>query len=345
MVRTIAVLAAVFLAACATETARTDQRKAAGARIEMGVGHFNRDGKPFHYWDKQKEIPAVCARCHAAEGIPEYLKQGRNAPAPHVKNAYTCTNCHSNMLTYARHSVAQVNFPSGISLSSGNSDANLCMTCHQGRESTASVNKAIAGQAPDTPNPKLAFIHVHYFPAGATLYGTEAKVAYEYEGKAYAGRFSHVAGINTCTACHEAHTGDLRTEKCAGCHQGGIPKARAAEIEAQKRQLYDAIQSYARAAGGTSIAFSPASFPYWYADTNGNGKVDPEELKPDNSYKAYTPRLVQATYNWTYVTRDPGAAYHNSRYTLQLLHDTRESLAQSGKAGFDANQKLGRRPE
>ena len=27
-----------------------------GARIQMGEGHFNRDGKAFHYWDKEKEI-------------------------------------------------------------------------------------------------------------------------------------------------------------------------------------------------------------------------------------------------------------------------------------------------
>src|SRR5690242_11070206 len=89
------------------------QHGAAGARIEMGVGHFNRAGKAFHYWDKQKEIPAACSRCHAAEGVPQYLKEGRNAPAPHVKNAFACTNCHADMLTYARHSVARVTFASG----------------------------------------------------------------------------------------------------------------------------------------------------------------------------------------------------------------------------------------
>jgi hypothetical protein len=81
------------------------------------------------------------------------------------------------------------------------------MTCHQGRESTASVNKAIAGLDPDRPDPKLAFLHVHYLPAGATRYGTEAKVAYEYAGKSYAGAFAHVPGANTCSGCHEPHGG------------------------------------------------------------------------------------------------------------------------------------------
>ena len=31
----------------------------------------------------------------------------------------------------------------------------------------------------------LRFLNVHYFAAGATLFGTEAKGAYEYNGKTY----------------------------------------------------------------------------------------------------------------------------------------------------------------
>jgi len=313
---------------------------AVAQRIEMGAGHFNRDGKAFHYWDKQKEIPAVCARCHAAEGVAQYLKQGTNTPAPHVKNAYACSNCHSDLLTYERHKVPQVSFASGLTLDSGDNTMNLCMTCHQGRESTASVNKAIANKDLDTPDPKLAFIHMHYFPAGATIFGTQAKVAYEYSGKSYAGRFDHVAGMNTCTSCHEPHQGGLRAEKCAACHQGGRPQGKSKEIESQKLELYGAIRQYARTVGGSAIAFSPEAFPYWYTDTNGNGSVDPGELKPDNGYKAYTPRLLQAVYNYTFLLRDPGAAYHNGRYAGQLVHDSLESLAQSGKAGADMSGKV-----
>jgi hypothetical protein len=323
------VFAAALAAGCIAQAA------AQPAHIEMGVGHFHRDGKAFHYWDKEKEIPAVCARCHSAVGIPQYLKEGKNTPAPHVKNGYACTNCHADMLTYERHKVEKVTFASGVTLDSGDNNTNLCMTCHQGRESTASVNKAIGELPADTPEPKLAFVHVHYFPAGAMRYGTQAKIGYEYQGKTYAGRFAHVPGMDTCTGCHEPHGGHLKQEKCASCHKEGRPEARARDIKAQMTQLYAAIQQYARTVGGTSIAFSPAAFPYWYADTNGNGQIDADELKPTNSYKAYTPRLVQATYNYTFVLRDPGAGYHNGRYAQQLLHDTLESLAASGKAGVD----------
>jgi hypothetical protein len=336
------IAAAILAVSCASLTPserKPEARKPAGARIEMGMGHFNRDGKAFHYWDKEKEIPAVCARCHGANGVPEYLREGKNAPAPHVKNAFACTNCHADMLSYARHKVAKVTFASGLSVDSGDNSMNLCMTCHQGRESTASVNKAIAGMAADTPNPKIPFVHVHYFPAGATIFGTEAKVAYEYSGKAYAGRFNHAPAMNTCTACHEAHAGEVHLEKCANCHQGGKPEARAREVAALKRELYAAIQQYARSVGGAAIAFSADAFPYWYTDTNGNGKVDAEELKFANGYKAFTPRLLQAVYNYTFLLRDPGAAYHNGRYAGQLLYDSLESLAASGKAGVEMRGK------
>ena len=202
---------------------------------------------------------------------------------------------------------------------------------------------------------------MHYFPAGATRYGTDAKVAYEYAGKSYAGRFAHVAGVNTCTGCHEPHGGAVSVAKCGGCHQGvqsvadlsnvrmsstgdfdgnGTEEGIAREIANLHRELYAAIQQYARTVGGSSIAFTPEAFPYWHMDTNGNGKIDPEELRPANRYPAYTPRLMQAAFNYTFVLRDPGAAYHNGRYTLQLLYDSLESLVASGKAGVTMGGKV-----
>lgn len=331
------IASAFFTAVFAADAPKKGVRE---VRIPIGAGHFARDDKPFHYWDKEKEIPAVCARCHAANGLAQYLTEGRNTAAPQTKTALACSNCHADLGTFQRRRVEKVTFPSGLTVDSGNNDMNLCMTCHQGRESTASVNKAIAGMPLDTPNPKLGFIHVHYFPAGAMKYGTEAKVGYEYEGKTYAGRFNHIPALNTCAGCHDPHGGTLREEKCGQCHRdrrGGEEKASA--VEEYKKELYAAIQQYARNVGGTPIAFTREEYPYWYADTNGNGNIDADELRPDNSYKAYTPRLEQAVYNYTFVLRDPGAGYHNGRYALQLLYDSLESLAQSGKAGVSMRDK------
>ncbi len=42
--------------------------------------------------------------------------EGKNTPAQHVKNGFACTNCHADLLTYARHTVAKVTFPSGVTV-------------------------------------------------------------------------------------------------------------------------------------------------------------------------------------------------------------------------------------
>jgi hypothetical protein len=114
----------------------------------------------------------------------------------------------------------------------------------------------------------------------------------------------------------------------------------AREIANLQAELYAAIQTYAKSVGGKPIAFTKAAYPYWYADTNGNGRIDQEEVRPDNAYTAYTPRLMQATYNYSFALRDPGGAYHNGRYVLQLLYDSLESLANSGKAGINMSGKV-----
>ena len=55
----------------------------------------------------------------------------------------------------------------------------------------------------------LSFRNPHYFAAGATLFGDEAKGAYQYDGQTYVGRNVHVAGFDTCTACHGTHELEL----------------------------------------------------------------------------------------------------------------------------------------
>ena len=353
-----ALLAAFILGAAPGLAAEKPEQ---GVKIEFWQGHFNRNAEAFHYWDKKKAIFPACARCHGATGVPEYLKTGKNGPAQHVKNGFACTNCHADMLTYARHTVSKVTFPSGVTVDTGNNDSNLCMTCHQGHAAGADVDKAIAGMPLDKPNPKLKFIHVHFFGAGATIYGGVAKVGYEYAGKKYVGRFAHMPNVSTCTGCHQPHTGEVKIDRCGGCHKGvneladlanirmstkgdfdgnGKEEGLEKEIIGLRKQLYVAILTYAKNVSGVPIAETELEYPHWYADKNGNGRVDPEEMTMANKYPAYTPRLLQAVYNYTYALRDPGAAYHNGRYMLELLYDSLDSLAQSGKAGVDMKGKV-----
>jgi hypothetical protein len=243
--------------------------------------------------------------------------------------------------------VDEVEFPSGAKVTFGEAaDANLCLQCHQGRESTVSVNKAIAELDDDTVSEELGFRNVHYFAAGATLFGTDAKGAYEYEGKTYSGQFAHVEPYSQCTQCHDTHALEVKLEDCGTCHagvedpkdirmattdfdgDGDTTEGIASEIANLYEALYPAIQAYATEMAGTDIVYDAHAYPYFFVDTNGNGEPDPDEANYGNRYNAWTPRLLRAAYNYQYATKDPGAFAHNGQYIIQILYDTLEDIGQ-----------------
>ena len=192
---------------------------------------------------------------------------------------------------------------------------------------------------------KLSFRNVHYFAAGATLFGTEVKGAYEYPDQAYNGRFMHVAGFQKCTDCHNTHGLELEFEKCTTCHadvespkdirgpmttkdydgDGDTTEGIYGEVATYIEKLYPAMQSYAKDVAGTAIAYDGARYPYFFLDANGNGIVDADET---DRYPTWTPRLLQAAYNFQYATKDPGDYAHNGKYIIQTLYDSLVSLSQ-----------------
>lgn len=317
------------------------------AAHRIDPGHFAGSQEAFRHWDEEGEIPGRCSKCHSADGLPFYLKEGVTVSQPPA-NGFKCTTCHENLSDFSRYSVDQVEFPSGAVLALEDPDSNLCINCHQGRESTGSVNKLIAGIGEDTVTEgKLRFLNVHYFAAGATLFGTEAKGAYEYEGNTYLGRNNHVPGFQNCTDCHETHALEVKTESCATCHSvaaedvrairmsttdydgdGDTTEGIAGEIETYREKLYAAIQAYAAEVVGTPIFYEPQRYPYFFTDTNANGQADPDEVDYGNRYNAWTPRLLKAAYNYQYATKDPGGFAHNGKYVLQILYDSLADMSQ-----------------
>jgi hypothetical protein len=305
-------------------------------------GHFAGSEEAFRHWDGEGEVPAACARCHTGVGLPIFLKDGANISEPPA-SGLLCSTCHDDLARFSRYEVAEVEFPSGAVIDSGNPNTNLCMNCHQGRESTVSVNKAVEGLDEDKVSDKLGFMNVHYFAAGATLFGTEAKGAYEYEGKTYNGRFTHVPDLSNCTDCHTTHGLDVQVDACGKCHvevesEEDFPKIRmspkdydgdgdtregiAGEVAALHEALYAAIQDYAANVAGAGIVYDAYTYPYFFTDTNGNGKADKDEANYGNRYNTWTPRLLKAAYNYQYVAKDLGAFAHNNKYILQVLYDS-----------------------
>ncbi len=309
------------------------------------AGHFAGSNESFRHWDEDGEVSASCSKCHSATGLPFLLKEGISLSEP-IANGLMCSTCHDSQPEYTLYTMGEVEFPSGAGVSFGEGDSsNLCLNCHQGRECTVSVDDYIVGRGAsddDTVYGSLSFRNVHYYVAGATLFGTEAKGAYEYEGKAYNGRFGHVGSFDTCTECHDAHNLEVKTQACSICHgvqdsedirngatdfdgDGDTQEGIAGEINTLHEALYTAIQDYAANVAGTPIVYG-SGYPYFVIDTNGNGVADEDEVSRSNSYNAFTPRLLQATYNYQYAKKDPGAFAHNGRYLIQVLYDSLESL-------------------
>ena len=162
------------------------------------------------------KYPEVARDATAIVDYPPILREGVNVSAP-VSSGFLCSTCH-DPATFDRYVVESVRFPNGAPLSTGNADSNLCLNCHQGRESKLSVDSAVADLDPDTISEKLRFINIHYFAAGATLFGNASQGAYQYDGNEYAGQLAHVPGFTTCVDCHDGHALTVQTEKCAQCH-------------------------------------------------------------------------------------------------------------------------------
>jgi mono/diheme cytochrome c family protein len=316
-------------------------------------GHFAGNTEPFRHWDAEGEVPGGCVKCHQADGIPQFLENGANIAMP-PSNGFMCTTCHNGAEWPARYVVESVTFPSGAEVSFGGKDAdgnfvadesNLCIECHQGRSSTPSVNKALAGKDPETPDPTIRFTNIHYFAAGATIFGNEVQGAYQYEGKEYVGQnVKHP--LNKCKDCHDVHALEVKLEACATCHSGAkdpndpktyrmdttdydgdgdVAEGISAEIDAFAEQLYAGIQAYAKDKG-TPILYDAAAYPYFFVDADENGEADVNDKGAAIGYNAWTPTLLTAAYNYQYYQKDPGAFTHNPKYVLQFLYDSIDAV-------------------
>ncbi len=316
------------------------------AMHRIDAGHFAGSEEAFRHWDVDGAVPGTCTKCHAPKGLPMFLKEGATISQP-TANGLECVTCHNDLKKFTRYEVKEVKFPSGAVINSDDANMNLCINCHQGRESSVSVDKLIGDAEADKVSEKLRFLNPHYFAAGATRFGTEAKGAYEYEGKTYAGFFDHAKKSNSCTDCHGAHSLEVKWDTCTECHNevqakedltkirynlddwdgdGNTEEGVFDEIATMREAVYAAMQAYAKEKSGAVVVYSPNSYPYFFIDKNGNNAIDADEANNDNRFVDWTPRLLRAAYNYQYSGKDPGAFTHNAKYIMQTLYDSLEDL-------------------
>ena len=310
----------------------------------IDAGHFAGSEAAFRHWDEEGEVPGTCARCHTATGLPMLIKNGVTIAQP-PSNGFQCSTCHSDLQDFSLIEVESVKFPSGAVVNSGSAETNICLNCHQGRESTVSVNALTRGINDDSSSDKLRFLNIHYFAAGATRFGSEVQGAYQYTGKDYVGLFEHDEDFAQCTSCHTTHGLTVKFDSCNDCHEpitrfsdlqtireyetdwdgdGNTAEGVFGEIATMQSNLLNAMQSYAVSATGAGIGYDSNRYPYYFVDSDGDGALSAEEMA--NRFNAWTPRLLRAAYNYQYVSKDPGAYVHNPHYIMQVLYDSLEDL-------------------
>lgn len=343
-----------------------------GQLAREDAGHFAGNTLPFRDWDDTGVVPYRCVKCHTATGLPEFIKNGgtvvfsangttltAGVGAMKPSNGFACSTCHNEADWPNRYAVTTVPFPSGRSLTFSEKDAdgklipndsNLCLECHQGRESANSVDAALRGKDADTVDNTISFKNIHYFAAGATLFGNEARGLYEYPDKEYVGRNTHgeggLAGPSQCVECHATHELEVKIDTCENCHKsvktaadlknirvsetdydgdGDVTEGIASEFTVFQERLFAAIQANATA-NGTGIMYDPGRNPYFFVDADGDGKADKDDKGAVIRYNAFTPRLLKAAFNYQYSQKDPGAFAHNPKYVMQALYDSIQDL-------------------
>ncbi len=306
--------------------------------------HADRSAEAFTHWDEDGAVREDCATCHSGPGLLDFLGGDGTAvgvvdrPAP-TGAPIDCVACHNQAAT----ALETVEFPSGVTVSSLGHSA-VCNVCHQGRASTDSVDRAVADLEDDTVYPDLRFLNVHYAAAAATRLGAMSRGGFQYEGRSYARRFSHVRVFDNCAECHDPHSTVVELDTCSRCHGGkrasdfrtsgpdydGDGNRREGihgEVVTLHEELDVAIRTYAEAVALQPIVYEADTYPYFFHDSDGDGIASESEAVFPNRYQSWTPRLLKAAYNYQFVAKDPGGYAHNPHYVLQLLFDSLESLS------------------
>jgi hypothetical protein len=359
----IVLVSFLFLAkASGRQVIKPQDRADQAERLWSTSAHADKTGEPFTHWNEEGEIPTTCAKCHSTPGFRDYIGADGSTPDVVDKAAPTgttveCTACHAAPENGVLNNRTYVIFPSGVKVADLGPES-MCMTCHQGRASTDTVNAAItkAGvTSNDQVSSKLSFINVHYFASGATQFGTVARGGYQYAGKSYDARFAHIPGYNACQVCHNPHSLKVDLEACNTCHigikdpkdirfygswedydgDGNYTEGMYYEIEAIREIEYNAVRAYAGEVVGKPIAYDTSTYPYFFNDKNDNGVVDSDEADSSNGYSSFTARLLRAAYNLQVAVKDPNSYAHGGKYIIELLYDSIQDL-NSGLEGAAA---------
>jgi len=327
---------AIFLLLTISACSDTEAAKEEIQSSWKSSAHADKDAGAFTHWDNDDppQIPENCAKCHSTPGYLDFLGADGSTPGQVDKPARTgttveCDACHNDVSKNKDSAV----MPSTVELTGlrRNSD---CMECHQGRASNTQVDEVLLGLPPDTVNTDISGPGIHNSPAGPTLYGAQSKGGYEYSGKDYSDRYSHVVEFDTCIRCHNPHSLAVDPERCSACHLGVRSHEDFREIRASSIDYDGDLDASEGLAGEieTLEAKLLASIDFYIAVTDG---VEPLVInsrfvnEAGDTYSTWTPRLLRAAFNNQYSTLGSGSYIHNPQYIIQLLYDSIDDMGGS----------------
>jgi hypothetical protein len=317
-----------------------------------------------------------CVRCHVAKGFTQYVGSNFTNISPvgvasdKTSEPLTCNACHntdsasnpgftiravSNVTAYYNYSSAAtkkliVKFDRFYGekpfyyppVPVDNAGSNVCITCHTGRQSGATI-KAAANAGLNFSN--ASFINSHYMSAAGSLYQSTGFYFYTstryLPGSAatahsYAGTEPNYGvpggGNGPCVACHMNSTAPKHSFKpyerdssgqitnweatvCWQCHQYDVTFVQGQQ-DGFAASL-DTLQYLLKLKG----IYYNATYPYFFKSegpyTSANAFKDWNSVYPDKGVN-----VMGATFNFNLMKREPGAWAHNPVNTKRLLWDS-----------------------
>jgi hypothetical protein len=314
----------------------------------------------------------ACYQCHGgAKGLATFLDNQVTPPWPppgippsagfteFQVNAIQCSTCHTNGndMKITASPITTLNFPGqkpdgqytaidAVEFFPNPADR-ACAACHSGREGTLSIDAYIASIGGEAAGWVGGFKNPHYLGAAGALLGSNARMMYEFPGKAYTANPPHFGSPHgslhgaSCVGCHEpkgtAHTFEItaadmapETGKCGVCHKptahGDFTLSNTEhEFATLRNELEAAIAAYSDAAVDAGV---PGANRVCYKDGHPYFTIDSVEpygflcQAADSGTPKMDPALIRATGNYKWAKAEPGAWAHNTEYALEILYDS-----------------------
>lgn len=275
-----------------------------------------------------------CVQCHTTTGFVAYstgtVKSAWGVASDKNKEVLACNGCHSDITTGVVRSVAPVRpFANDSYLNRDVGASNICMTCHSGTNTGASIVSA--------DFTSQGFIAPHNLAAGGVLH---AKAAYRFPGRSYvsyssnshrvigSGNRNATGSGGPCVGCHMSSTEKhlfspvrsgtngaltgITSTACANCHGTSLVVMALADYKSAYGNSIGVLQAMLNDKGFVYTSSAP-----FFSNTNwGEGQAGAN--------------IMGAAYNYVLFRREPGAYAHNAEYARQLIIDSIDALYNNG---------------